>query len=296
MIRPITCVCALLALGSGLYLYQSKHAVQLLDRRIEKTVRDTETLREQTRMLHAEWMLLNDPERLRQFSDRYLTLRTVTPQQFTTLTELPNRIPPPRPLEPERPPAATPDDPVPVVDGEPDLPHPAEEEAEPVVAEEVLPVPPMPVPPPSPIVATPAPPPVERRPAPPPVAVAVPAAPVVPPQPERRPAPLPRTVAETPLPRPVPVAESRAPAPRVVESRSADMRPPSPPRPVTPVVARSAPPVQEAAPRRAAPPQPAAPAYGGSLLGMARGSAGGPPAPVPLPRPVPVYPAHLDGG
>ena len=33
MIRPITCVCFLLACGSGLYLYQSKHRVQLLDRR-----------------------------------------------------------------------------------------------------------------------------------------------------------------------------------------------------------------------------------------------------------------------
>ena len=38
MIRPVTCVCFLLACGSGLYLYQSKHRVQVLDREIEKTV------------------------------------------------------------------------------------------------------------------------------------------------------------------------------------------------------------------------------------------------------------------
>ena len=69
MIRPFTCVCFLLACGSGLYLYQSKHRVQLLDRQIEKTVRATEELREQTRVLHAEWTLLNDPQRLQALAD-----------------------------------------------------------------------------------------------------------------------------------------------------------------------------------------------------------------------------------
>ena len=44
MIRPITCVCFLLACGSGLYVYQSKHRVQVLDRKIEKTVRATDAL------------------------------------------------------------------------------------------------------------------------------------------------------------------------------------------------------------------------------------------------------------
>ena len=34
MIRPVTCVCFLLACGSGLYVYQSKHRVQLIDRDI----------------------------------------------------------------------------------------------------------------------------------------------------------------------------------------------------------------------------------------------------------------------
>ena len=62
MIRPITCVCFLLACGSGLSLYQSKHRVQVLDREIEQTVHATDTLREQTRVLHAEWTLLNDPD------------------------------------------------------------------------------------------------------------------------------------------------------------------------------------------------------------------------------------------
>ena len=75
MIRPLTIATCLLACGSGLYLYQSKHEVQLLDRTIEKTVRDTGALREQSRLLSAEWTMLNDPERLRQFSDTYLSLK-----------------------------------------------------------------------------------------------------------------------------------------------------------------------------------------------------------------------------
>ncbi len=85
MIRPITIVAFLLACGSGLYLYQSKHEVQLLDRTIEKTVRDTTALREQSRLLAAEWTMLNDPDRLRQFSDTYLSLKSINPAQFTSL-------------------------------------------------------------------------------------------------------------------------------------------------------------------------------------------------------------------
>ena len=72
MIRPFTCVCFLLACGSGLYLYQSKHRVQMIDREIENTVRATEELREQTRVLHAEWTLLNDPQRLQALADQFL--------------------------------------------------------------------------------------------------------------------------------------------------------------------------------------------------------------------------------
>ena len=93
MIRPLTIVTCLMACGSGLYLYQSKHEVQLLDRTIERTVHDTEALREQSRLLAAEWTMLNDPERLRQFSDTYLSLKTISPSQFTSLADLDSRLP-----------------------------------------------------------------------------------------------------------------------------------------------------------------------------------------------------------
>jgi hypothetical protein len=93
MIRPLTIATCLLACGSGLYLYQEKHEVQLLDRTIERTVHDTAALRDQSRLLAAEWTMLNDPERLRQFSDTYLNLKTIAPTQFTSLADLDSRLP-----------------------------------------------------------------------------------------------------------------------------------------------------------------------------------------------------------
>jgi hypothetical protein len=100
MIRPFTCLVFLLACGSGLYLYQSKHRVKLLDERIAQTVQSTDALRAQTRMLSAEWTLLNDPERLRQLASQFLTLQTVSPNQFTSLADLDSRLPPPAPPAP----------------------------------------------------------------------------------------------------------------------------------------------------------------------------------------------------
>jgi len=104
MIRPITCLAFLLACGSGLYLYQAKHRVKLLDDQIAAVAKSTDQLREQTRMLSAEWTLLNDPERLRTLANQFLTLQTVSPNQFTSLNDLDGRLPPPVP--PGTPPVA----------------------------------------------------------------------------------------------------------------------------------------------------------------------------------------------
>ena len=128
MIRPFTCICFLLACGSGLYLYQAKHRVQMLDHEIGKTVHETETVREQTRVLHAEWTLLNDPQRLQLLADQFLTLKPVTPGQFTSMAELDNRLPPVPPPEPPAAPS------VPVAEAPPPVPSP-----EPPVAEAAAP-------------------------------------------------------------------------------------------------------------------------------------------------------------
>ncbi len=103
MIRPITVLTFILACGSGMYLYQAKHRVHLIDQQIDQTVKQTDTLREQSRALHAEWMLLNDPDRLHRLAAQYLTnLQPVAPTQFTDAADLDSRLPPVGP-----PPAAT---------------------------------------------------------------------------------------------------------------------------------------------------------------------------------------------
>jgi len=312
MIRPVTIATFLMACGSGLYLYQSKHEVQLLDRTIERTVHDTATLREQSRLLVAEWTMLNDPERLRQLSDTYLNLRPIAPTQFTSLADLENRLPPPQ-IEP--PPSAPEPEKLPVAASpEPlDAAPAASEPTGPVVAdaEEDLPVPPMPATHVAPgaavVVAAVRPPPPKPQP-PKPVVAEVPpprslaTADVKPP--ERRTLELPqravaaadikpverhtleqpqRTVAAAEVKpvehhtleqRPVRTAEVRPLETRPAEVMHASVAPlPKPqPAPQAPRPMQLSPPPSNLA--VAAP-------YGGSLLGMARGSA--PPAPRPVP-------------
>lgn len=171
MIRPFTCICFLMACGSGLYLYQAKHRVNVIDREIEKTVRATEDLREQTRVLHAEWTLQNDPQRLQALADQFLTLKTVSPGQFTSMADLDSRmpaVPPPEPPpseqqqipvaetpEPEEAPvAAAPAPPAPVPSAP--KPHPAVAAVAPPPKQVDAPQPPKPVehkPPPRPVIA-----------------------------------------------------------------------------------------------------------------------------------------------
>jgi hypothetical protein len=154
MIRPFTLVCFLLASGSGLYLYQAKHRVQVLDREIEKTVRDTSERRDRIRVLHAEWTLQNDPQRLQILADQFLALKMVAPGQFTSLAELDNRLPAVPPPE-----AATPP-PVPTSPPAADTPPPEEPKPVPVAVSKPPPPPPAPVVPrPAPVVAAASPPP-----------------------------------------------------------------------------------------------------------------------------------------
>lgn len=152
MIRPVTLITAGAAILSGLYLYHTKNAVLMIDRKIERIAKDTVAVGEQTRLLHAEWTLLNDPERLRQFSDRHLALKPLSPSQFTSLNDLAAKLPAPRAPEPDPPPApaAAPlgTETAPAVTTPAGTPAVADEPPAPIVTEEVLPLPPVPVPPP----------------------------------------------------------------------------------------------------------------------------------------------------
>jgi len=119
VIRPVTCICFVLACGSGLYLYQAKHRVNLIDEQIEKTIRSTDVAREQIRLLHAEWTRLSQPDRLQKLADQFLNLKTTSPSQFTSMAELDNRLPPVPPPQPAPAPAAAPPAEVPVASASP---------------------------------------------------------------------------------------------------------------------------------------------------------------------------------
>lgn len=95
MIRPFTLICMVSAFGAGLYLYQSKHHAQVLDREIMRTIKQTEATRERTGMLRAEWALLNEPDRLAELAKAHTSLTTLKPTQFVALAELAARLPGP---------------------------------------------------------------------------------------------------------------------------------------------------------------------------------------------------------
>ena len=95
MTRPLTFVCALLAGASGLYLYQSKHQAQMLDREITHTLKAADVARDRIGVLRGEWAMLNEPERLAALSQAHLELKTLAPSQFATAAELGARLPPP---------------------------------------------------------------------------------------------------------------------------------------------------------------------------------------------------------
>lgn len=287
MIRPFTVVCMLMAVGSGLYLYQCKHQAQVLDRKIARTIKQTDEARNRIGMLRAEWAQLNEPERIADLARAHTTLQTARPTQFIAANDLTGKLPAPvaptRQLEPT------------------DLPE-ASTAAPPLVQTE-------PPPPAAPRVAVSAP---EAKPESKPVARA-PAA--------TEPKPV-QTATEAPAAEPKPPHHPAAanPAPAAVSPQIASVHPPArpiaPPRAVTAAsipanaaatapgtigaavlhamhareATRSTPYVQPvAAPAPAyAPPQPIAPSYTpqayaapviGSMLGGARGSL---PPPVPF--------------
>ncbi len=97
MIRPFTCICMLLAAGSGLYLYQTKHRAQMLDREIGRTLKQIDQARDRIGALKGEWALLSEPERLNELAGQHLALKTLAPTQFVAMADLATRLPAPLP-------------------------------------------------------------------------------------------------------------------------------------------------------------------------------------------------------
>ena len=107
MIRPFTCLCMMLAAGSGLYLYQEKHRSQLLDQDITKILNAADANRDRMRVLRAEYQLLQDPTRLGELAAQHLSLAKTDPKQFVTWATLEKTLPVviAPPPDAERPPA-----------------------------------------------------------------------------------------------------------------------------------------------------------------------------------------------
>ncbi|GBR70637.1 cell division protein FtsL [Gluconobacter kanchanaburiensis] len=96
MIRPLTVACAVLAAGSGLFLYTKKHETTVLDQKITKIVQETQRVRGQTAMLRTEWALLNQPDRLNTLAARFVpALHPMEPDQFIRMVSLEAHLPAP---------------------------------------------------------------------------------------------------------------------------------------------------------------------------------------------------------
>jgi hypothetical protein len=195
MIRPVTFFAALAFVGSGLWLYQTKHNAQMLDRDIDRTLRAVDEARNRAGLLRADYTLLNDPSRLQDLADQFLTLRPTAPTQFTTMAELAKRLPP---VQLPAPPETTTDTP-PADEPVADAPVAAVAPPPSVVAPKAAPHPPV-------VVAAARPAPRPARPAPTPLLPAAAPSRVVEP-----PARVAQVPPPTPMPRAIPVA---APAPR----------------------------------------------------------------------------------
>jgi hypothetical protein len=268
MIRPVTCITALLAFGSGLYLYQTKHQAQMVDRQIEHAVKAITATKMQTRELAAAWTVLGSPDRLQQLSDQYLDIKPVAPGQFVAMADLDSRLPAPRALLPpssDAPPDSG-SDTAPIAATEPPASEPSVSSGVPATA----------------IASAPS------GASTPPGAFAPPVAPAT----------TTRAVAALPAPAPTP---SQATETAKAASRPPDHKPNDPPRPVHDVAqthptppprpANKPPMVAELErPARPAPQRlPAAPMTG-SVLGMAHGGV----AP-PVPMPVSTAPFNVNG-
>jgi hypothetical protein len=92
MIRPFTCLCLLVAAGSGLYLYSAKHDAQMLDREITKLGRQAQESRARAAMMRAEYDRLGDPDRLRELATMVLSLQPTDPAQFASMADLERRL------------------------------------------------------------------------------------------------------------------------------------------------------------------------------------------------------------
>lgn len=87
-LRPATFLSFFLACGFALYLCQERY------RSLANALSEKNSTLEQIRILHAEWTLLNQPDRLQKLADEFLHLKPSAPNQFVSADDLDKRLPP----------------------------------------------------------------------------------------------------------------------------------------------------------------------------------------------------------
>jgi hypothetical protein len=95
MIRPLTILSVVAAAGAGLHVYNTKHAVFLLDRELRTFAQGIQEADTRTQALRAEWSWATEQERLRGLAQRHLALEPMQPTQFVRFADAERRLPAP---------------------------------------------------------------------------------------------------------------------------------------------------------------------------------------------------------
>jgi cell division protein FtsL len=110
MMRGMTILWTVLAVIIGIGLFLLKYQVKALEGQLAQVNRDIRAQQEAIHVMKAEWSYLNDPERLRELTERHLGMKPMRGEQMIQIADLP--MAPPRPdAEPQQqtPPEASPD-------------------------------------------------------------------------------------------------------------------------------------------------------------------------------------------
>lgn len=91
LLRQTTLVLLILAAGLASVMFAVKYEVQGLEEELKRLNREIATEERSIHVLRAEWNHLRNPDRLRQLSQRYLSLQPIAPDQLGSFSSLPMR-------------------------------------------------------------------------------------------------------------------------------------------------------------------------------------------------------------
>lgn len=91
MMRGMTVLWGILALGIGIALFLVKYQVQETEADLRRVQAQIRADRSALHVLNAEWTFLNDPARLTALATRVLGLEPIAPHQMVSMSTLPIR-------------------------------------------------------------------------------------------------------------------------------------------------------------------------------------------------------------